>query len=85
VGYLSTVEMLSSSGDVESVLSWHLSANHYPPMPVSMVAPCLAAIEAFADEDFDRVVELPDGVEYRDESSAPAWVVVEVCHLEGFL
>ena len=33
--------------DLESAIAMHLQDNHYPPVPVSMVQPCIDAIDAY--------------------------------------
>lgn len=71
---------------LEHALSWHLTANHFPPVPTSMIPACLAAIDAANAEDWDEEIALPDGVTYRDgRSVAPAWAIVEQHHLDAFL
>ena len=58
-------------------LSTHLQYNFYPPITSSMVIPCVEAIEAYNDEDYDREIEMPQGVEYKGRDTAPAWAIVE--------
>ena len=58
-------------------LSTHLQYNFYPPITSSMVIPCVEAIEAYNDEDYDREIEMPLGVSYRGCDTAPAWAIVE--------
>jgi len=70
---------------LDSALHYHLTANHYPPVPVSMIDPCKAAIEAGNLEDWDLEIDLPAGVFYRGEKTAPARAVIEQHHLEAFL
>ena len=62
-----------------------LQANHYPPVPVSMVEPCIEAIQACNDEMQDKLIKLPDGITWRGEDSAPAHAIVEGHHLEAWL
>lgn len=42
-------------------LNWHLSSNHYPPVPPAFADTCLAAIEAGQSEDWDTDIKLPRG------------------------
>ncbi len=42
--------------DLNTQLEIHLQSNHYPPVPVSMVEPCIEAIDAYYDEDYDRLI-----------------------------
>lgn len=69
----------------ESALYYHLTANHYPPVPPTMVQPCSQAIDAYWEEDYDRLIELPDGVTWRGNSSAPANAIIEAHHLDAWL
>jgi hypothetical protein len=66
-------------------LAYHLTGNHYPPVPLAMVDPCKAAIDAFLDEDWDREIELPDPITYKGRTTAPARAIVEQHHLEPFI
>lgn len=84
MGRLQAEEMRRFGGD-DVALEWHLSHNHYPPVPLSMVAPCKAAIEAFEDEDYHREIALPTGVSYRGKTTAPASAIVEQHHLNSFI
>jgi hypothetical protein len=71
--------------DLSSAISIHLSANHYPPVPQSMVLPCIEAIEAYHELDSDREIAMPEGVSYRGRNTAPAWAIIEQHHLEAWL
>ena len=71
--------------DLETAIGIHLQSNHYPPVPLSMVEPCIEAIDAYYEEDFDRAIEMPEGVSYRGQSHAPAWAIVQQHHLEAWL
>jgi len=70
---------------IEHAIAWHLQSNHYPPIPVTMVVPCIEAIDAYSEEDIDREITMPDGVLYRGMETAPAWAVVEQHHLEPWI
>lgn len=61
--------------DLEAALRWHLTYNHYPPVPDSMISPCRAAIEAASRGDWEREIALPSGVLYRDPVLAPVWAI----------
>ena len=62
---------------IEMQLGIHLQSNFYPSIPSSMVQPCIDAIDAYWDEDFDRQIEMPEGVSYRGMTTAPAHAIVE--------
>jgi hypothetical protein len=70
---------------LDDSLTWHLRSNHYPPIPLTMLEPCKAAIEAGMEEDWDREIELPEGVFYKGLTTAPAWAMIEQHHLDAWL
>ena len=59
-----------------------LQNNHYPPVPLSMIEPCIEAIEAINEMEYDKLITLPDGITWRDKPTAPAWAIVEGHHLQ---
>ena len=59
LGFAGQVE--EGNVSLRAALSWHLTANHYPPVPQAFVATCLAAIEAADDLDWTASVALPQG------------------------
>jgi len=69
---------------IEAQLSYHLQANHYPPVPVSMVPVCIEAINAYWDDDTDKLITLPEGVLWRNQTEAPAWSILEGHHLSAW-
>ena len=71
--------------DLEMAISIHLQSNHYPPVPLSMVEPCIEAIDAYHDEDYNRLITLPAPITWRDQNSAPASAIVEAHHLDAWL
>jgi hypothetical protein len=71
--------------DLEQGIAYHLQGNHYPPVPLSMVQPCIDAIDAFYEEDTDRLIEMPKGVSYKGNTHAPAWAIIEQHHLDAWL
>ena len=71
--------------DLEKAIGYHLQGNHYPPVPLSMVQPCIDAIDAYWNEDFDQEIQMPEGVTYKGKATAPAWAIVEQHHLDAWL
>ena len=71
--------------DLESAIGMHLTGNHYPPVPLSMVQPCIDAIDAYWDENADLEIEMPEGVSYKGKTTAPAWAIIEQHHLDAWL
>lgn len=81
-------EMSKEGGDAElrQALSWHLQSNHYPPVPLSMVQPCIDAIKAVREEDdVDAEITLPEGITYNNDPTAPAWAIIEQHHLDSWI
>lgn len=71
---------------LRAALSWHLGSNHYPPVPSAFVPVCEQAILAAAQEDEDRLIDLPEGIVWKDGRDAvEAWRLVESFHLDSFL
>ena len=65
-------------------IAMHLRVNHYPPVPTSMVQPCIDAIDAYWEDDFNREIELPEGVLWRGNENAPAYAIIESHHLDSW-
>jgi len=57
-------------------LEIHLTSNFYPPVPASMAEPCMHAIQAYWEDDLDRLIILPEGVTWRGETTAPAYAMI---------
>lgn len=84
MGYNTALD-LSQELDLEVALGYHLQGNHYPPVPLSMVQPCIEAIDAYYEEDYNRLIEMPEGVSYRGSDHAPASAIIEQHHLHAWL
>jgi len=78
---------MSYEGEVslEQAIGYHLQSNHYPPVPLSMVQPCIEAIDAANEGDIDLEIEMPEGVSYRGMPTAPAWAIIEQHHLDSWI
>lgn len=63
----------------------HLRYNHFPPVPFSMVDPCIRAIEYANRGEFDHHIRLPKYVTWRGKKTAPVWDVVDAHHLDCFI
>ncbi|NDI10883.1 MAG: hypothetical protein EBY74_07870 [Actinobacteria bacterium] len=71
---------------IEGQIAIHLQANHYPPVPLSMVQPCVEAIDAVNDAGlWDLEIPMPEGVTYKGLTTAPAWAIIEEHHLNAWL
>ena len=66
---------------LDNAIAIHLRGNHYPPVPLTMVQPCIEAIDAYWDEDLYHMIDLTEGILYRGSDKAPAWAIIESHHL----
>lgn len=82
---LNTALDLAESFDLDQAILIHLQGNHYPPVPASMVQPCIDAIDAYYEEDYDKMIVLPEGVLWKGRDQAPASAIIEAHHLEAWL
>lgn len=89
MGSVTAIGLADTTLDLETQLLYHLKGNHYPPVPAEMVAPCIEAIDAFYDEDYGRLIDMPKvgdfQILYRGETQAPAHAIVDQHHLEWFI
>jgi hypothetical protein len=87
MGSMQAMEL--ASGDynlgLEDQIRIHLTSNHYPPVPVSMVPVCMEAIDMVNTGLPWGKVKLPEGVTFRGLPEAPAYDIVEQHHLEFWL
>lgn len=84
MGALQANEMAEMT-DLQTGLRWHLRSNHFPPVPLSMLPVCEEAIDAANEDDWERMIELPEGTSYRGRDEAPAWAIVEAHHLQSWI
>jgi hypothetical protein len=70
---------------LEQAIGYHLQGNHYPPVPLTMVQPCIDAIDAIHAGDGNTEIELPEGVLYKNKTTAPAHAIAEQHHLDAWL
>lgn len=89
MGAVTAIGLADSVLDLETQLLYHLKGNHYPPVPAEMVTPCIEAIDAAYDEDFNRMIAMPMvgdfQITYKGATEAPAWAIIEQHHLDWFI
>jgi hypothetical protein len=78
-------EEMAEMLDSKSAMAWHLQYNHYPPIPATMIEPCFEAIQAGMEEDWQKEIDMPDGVTYKGLTTAPAWAIIEQHHLDAWI
>ncbi len=83
---LVTIGDLGIALDIESQIGIHLQSNHYPPVPKTMIKPCIEAIDAVNDAGlWDLDIPLPEGVLWKGLTSAPAHAIIEAHHLQAWI
>ena len=85
MGNMQAQAMAATDTSIEVQLSWHLSSNHYPPVPETMVPVCIEAINAYNAGEYDAEIALPEGMSYRDNPEAPVDAIIEQHHLHAWL
>lgn len=96
MGYATAIGLTDTDLTLSDQISIHLAGNHYPPIPQVMIPACVAAIDAYWEQDYNRLIKLPiDGVDrngepfqvrWRDGSDhAPAHAIIEHAHLDAWL
>lgn len=71
--------------DFDTTLRWHLASNHYPPIPSVMVEPCKVAIANANAGEWDADIALPNGIQWRGNTTCPTHALIEHAHLDAFL
>lgn len=83
MGAMHAEEMAAAAGEGEvsmrMALNWHLQSNHFPPVHTVFVDSAMKAIRLVADEEYDEVLELPNGIHKS------AIDIVEELHLWPFV
>jgi hypothetical protein len=86
MGSMQAMELASSGMPLEQQIAIHFAGNCYPPIPSKMIPVAVAAIEAYQELDFARVIQLPEGVEFRNgESWVFASQAIESLRLDAWL
>jgi hypothetical protein len=88
MGNLQAIEMVAHT-DLDTALIWHLTANHYPPLPLSLLPVAKRAIKKAKAGLWAANVSLRGtGVTYtrgKRGDLAPVRACVEAWHLSAFI
>ena len=76
MGHVTAMGIAETELTLEQQLDWHLRGNHFPPVPSSMITPCVEAIDAYWEDDLEKEISLPEGVTYRGSKTAPAREII---------
>lgn len=88
MGYTQAQEMAHYTHNglsIEAALRYHLTVNHFPPVPVEMVPVAKRAISKAFLGQWDKQVRLPKGTTYRGKSLVPVGEIIGALHLEPWL
>jgi len=78
MGYVALVDMLDIATYNEA-LNWHLTSNHFPPIPRDFFPSIKQAIEAVRNDESDFLITLPNAC------TLEAGEIVQRLHLEPFV
>jgi preprotein translocase subunit SecA len=81
MGLMKILEMQEQNLSLETQLSIHFSSNCYPPIPQGMIPTAVDAIDAYWDEDLDKMIPLPNGVSFRGMNEVAARDVINAYYL----
>ena len=84
MGRLAAEGMLEMAG-LDAALDWHMTANHYPPLPSSFIPVAKIVIEKAKQGRWGAKVKLPEGVRYQGKRIVLVSACVEAWHLDAFL
>lgn len=91
-----------TDGDVSlsAALEWHLTANHYPPLPTALIPVAEKAIELAKEavlaedlnDDYEKAnklyeteIELPNTIAFKNRRSVTVSEAVSTLHLGSFI
>ena len=77
MGHTTAVAISELDIPLKEQIEIHLVGNFYPPIPRFMAQVCVDALNAYWEEDTNRMIDMPKGVSYKGSTSAPAWAIVE--------
>lgn len=78
-------DLANSNIELSKSIAIHLQGNHYPPVPLGMISPCINAINACNEGDWERTIDLEGAAKWRGQDSAPAHAIVEGHHLHNWI
>ena len=88
MGLMTAIGIAETSISIEQQLWWHLQGNHYPPVPIQMVKPCLEALDAYWEDDLGREIAMPKvndfQILYQGRVTAPAYAIIDQHHLHAW-
>ncbi len=83
--YFTPLGIAETDTSLETQVSWHFSSACVPPVPQLMVSLAVSAIGYAVNDCWDKVLELPEGVTWRDLTEVSVRNIIESLHLDAFV
>jgi hypothetical protein len=85
MGFATAVGLTDTDLTLSDQISIHFSSNCYPPIPKVMIPVAIEAIDAYYEEDYAKVIKLPEGVQFRNgEDWVSASQAIESLRLDAW-
>ena len=85
MGMMTAIGITETELTIEQQIGMHFASNCYPPIPSIMIPVAVAAIDAYWEEDYDLMIPLPEGVEFRTgATSVSASQAIESLRLDAW-
>jgi hypothetical protein len=82
---MTAIDLQEQGLSLEQQIGIHFSSNCYPPIPKVMIPVAVAAIDAYWEDDYSRMIPLPEGVEFRTgATSVSASQAIESLRLDAW-
>ncbi len=85
MGLNSALDIADMNITLEQQLAMHFRGNCYPPVPLIMITPAMEAIDAYWEMDYNKLINLPDGIEFKNGATKlPATQLIDSLRLEAW-
>ena len=84
MGMNTAIDLAESEMTLEDQLSIHFRSNCYPPIPLGMIPTAVEAIDAYWEDDLNRMIPLPEGVSFRGSDEVSAINVINSYRLDAW-
>ena len=82
MGHIHALEILNLI-NLEQDIRWHIENNYYPRVPDIMIPIAVEAVILCRNDQFNETIEVP--IEHRMGWMLPAYMIVEIYHLEPWV
>ncbi len=84
MGMATAMDIAGLELTLEDQLAMHFRGNCYPPIPLGMIPTAVEAIDAYWEDDYNRMITLPEGVSFRGSDSVSAIDVINSYRLDAW-